>query len=229
MLNKLLLPYKSIFMKKLILMFVFMAGCAVISAQDYQDVVYLKDGNVVRGIITEQFPGKSLKIETAGGSVFVFQITDIEHISTEEAAVTKTPASNADTIRVAGNQYFYRGEAVNSKAELRNIIASNPEALRLFKSTRTPAVIANIFGFTGGLLTGFAAAGYIAGGDPPLWILAAGLGCMAIAMPISIAQNVKLKKAVQIYNGGLHTGYSPQKTQLFFSMSNNGIGLTLKF
>lgn len=32
------------------------------NAQQYQDVVYLKNGSVIRGLITEQIPNKSLKI-----------------------------------------------------------------------------------------------------------------------------------------------------------------------
>jgi len=47
------------------------------------DVVYLKNGGVRRGIIIEQIPGKSLKIKTNDGSVYVFKMDEIEKITKE--------------------------------------------------------------------------------------------------------------------------------------------------
>ena len=47
------------------------------NAQQYQDVVYLKNGSVIRGLITEQIPNKSLKIETTDGSIFICDMNDV--------------------------------------------------------------------------------------------------------------------------------------------------------
>ena len=60
----------------------FMAGSAF--AQQYQEVVYLKNGSIVRGVITEQVPNESLKIQTADGSVFAYLMKDVEKITKEE-------------------------------------------------------------------------------------------------------------------------------------------------
>lgn len=49
----------------------------------YQDVIYLKNGGVNRGLIIEQVPNKSTKIETADRNVFVYQIDEIEKVSNE--------------------------------------------------------------------------------------------------------------------------------------------------
>lgn len=51
---------------------------------DYQDVVYLKNGSIIRGIVIEQIPLQSLKIEAVGGSVFVFSFDEIEKITKEQ-------------------------------------------------------------------------------------------------------------------------------------------------
>jgi len=45
---------------------------------NYQDVVYLKNGSIIRGIVIEQIPNKSIKIETSDKSVFVYQMDEIE-------------------------------------------------------------------------------------------------------------------------------------------------------
>ena len=44
----------------------------------YQDVVYLKDGSVLRGIIIEQIPSQSITIETTNRNVYIVQMSDIE-------------------------------------------------------------------------------------------------------------------------------------------------------
>lgn len=51
------------------------------------DVVYLKNGSMVRGVIIEQVPNQSLKIRTADGSVFVYNISDVEKMTREEPIV----------------------------------------------------------------------------------------------------------------------------------------------
>lgn len=53
------------------------------SAQQYQDVVYLKNGSIIRGVIIEQIPGDSLKIQTPGGSVFVHRMSEVLKIAKE--------------------------------------------------------------------------------------------------------------------------------------------------
>ncbi|UCE26518.1 MAG: hypothetical protein JSW52_09215 [Candidatus Coatesbacteria bacterium] len=46
-----------------------------------EDVIFLKDGSVYRGIIVDEVPGETYKIEIAGGSVFVFEAAEVDYIS----------------------------------------------------------------------------------------------------------------------------------------------------
>ena len=50
---------------------------------EMQDVIYLKNGSIIRGLIIEQIPNVSLKIQTADGSVFVYKIDEIEKMTKE--------------------------------------------------------------------------------------------------------------------------------------------------
>lgn len=59
-----------------------------------QDVVYLKNGSVIRGMVIEQVPGVSIKVETADRSVFVYPMDEVEKI-TKEAAVKRSSVTNA--------------------------------------------------------------------------------------------------------------------------------------
>ena len=56
---------------------------APLFAQQMEDVVYLKDGTIVRGTIIEQIPGESLKIQTQGGSTFLYTLEEIAKIVKE--------------------------------------------------------------------------------------------------------------------------------------------------
>ncbi|WP_157378250.1 hypothetical protein [Arenibacter latericius] len=71
-------------MKKILVLVVFTFISMSTMAQDnYRDVVYLKNGSVLRGVITEQHPNVSIKLETADQSIIVFQMEEIEKIAKE--------------------------------------------------------------------------------------------------------------------------------------------------
>lgn len=50
-----------------------------------QDVVYLKNGGIMRGTIIEMIPEKSVKLQTSDGNVHVFEMGEIERITKEES------------------------------------------------------------------------------------------------------------------------------------------------
>ena len=54
-----------------------------VQAQNQLDVVYLKNGSIVRGIIIEQVPNESIKLQTADENIFVFKIEEVEKIGKE--------------------------------------------------------------------------------------------------------------------------------------------------
>lgn len=73
-------------MKKSVVFLLMLLGCCIsASAQRYQEVVYLKNGSVIRGVVTEQIPGVSLKVQTSDGSVFAYPMSDVEKITKEQA------------------------------------------------------------------------------------------------------------------------------------------------
>ncbi len=77
-------------MKILLTLIAFFAISTLAYAQqNLQDVVYLKNGGIIRGMITEQIPNKTIKIETADRNVFVYQMDEIEKIMKEPGGVFK--------------------------------------------------------------------------------------------------------------------------------------------
>jgi hypothetical protein len=51
--------------------------------QNFEDVVYLKTGSIIRGIIIEQVPNQSIKVQTKDRNVFVLKYEEIEKITKE--------------------------------------------------------------------------------------------------------------------------------------------------
>jgi hypothetical protein len=79
--------YKTAFILMPGLLILILSSLCLGADADLQDVVYLKNGSIIRGTIIEQIPMETLKIETTDGSVFVYQMSEIERIAKE-----KTPA-----------------------------------------------------------------------------------------------------------------------------------------
>ena len=53
------------------------------NAQTLQDVIYLKNGTMIKGLIVEQVPNESIRIKTKDGSIFALQMDSIEKMTKE--------------------------------------------------------------------------------------------------------------------------------------------------
>ena len=81
-------------MKKRLFIFVLVVTTIVlpynsIAQMSYEDVVYLKNGSIIHGIIIEQIPNQSIKIQTHDGNVFVYKIEEIEKMTKEQSRKSK--------------------------------------------------------------------------------------------------------------------------------------------
>lgn len=79
----------SVLKKAFVVLFTFVASISSVNAQSLQEVVYLKNGSIIRGTIVEQKPNESLKIQTSDGSIFVYNMAEIDKI-TKEMPLKKT-------------------------------------------------------------------------------------------------------------------------------------------
>ena len=53
------------------------------TAKKMEDVVYLKNGAIIRGIIIEQIPNKSLEIKSNDNNFFIFKMDEVQKIAKE--------------------------------------------------------------------------------------------------------------------------------------------------
>ncbi len=82
------IPISQITMKKhllLIMLFVGLLSPINSFAQSLEDVVYLKNGSAIRGVIIEQVPNESLKIQTRDGNVLSYSMVEVEKLTKERS------------------------------------------------------------------------------------------------------------------------------------------------
>lgn len=86
---------------------VFTGSLQQVQAQNHhlEEVVYLKDGSIYRGVIIEQIPNKSLKIQTVGGNVFAVKMEDVEKMTKEPSFNVERPGPPQDRLVSSGNQF----------------------------------------------------------------------------------------------------------------------------
>jgi hypothetical protein len=73
-------------MKKLRIILIaalFFISAGAFAQNNMEDVVYLKNGSIYRGLIVEQILGESIKIKIVGGSVISFPVADVYKITKE--------------------------------------------------------------------------------------------------------------------------------------------------
>ena len=97
----------------------FMVPVMAIAQNHLQDVIYLKDGSIYKGVIIEQVPNVSYKIQSRDGNVFAVQIGDVEKITKEANEESYDHKSNQghghwkkDSVRYQPKQkgYFFEGQ-----------------------------------------------------------------------------------------------------------------------
>jgi len=81
----------------------------------YEDVVYLKNGSIIHGMIIEQIPNKTLKIKTADRNIFVFEFDQIEKITKEEIPQEFIAKQQAE---MPENQYIAKENGFESEIDL---------------------------------------------------------------------------------------------------------------
>lgn len=106
-------------MKKLICFFAFSFFFFIANnliAQDInQDIIYLKNGSVIKGKIIEQTPNINLKLKTNDGNIFVYEIKDIEKITKEYIGLIKEDDKSIKKINLIQTEATsYRDPTISS-------------------------------------------------------------------------------------------------------------------
>ena len=103
-------------MKKILMLAVMLIASISTFSQSFRELVYLKNGSVIKGDVVELLPDSLVKIEVADGSVYAYEYKDIEKIIRErkDAEVSK----NVDTRDSISDFGLKKGPRLFASAEL---------------------------------------------------------------------------------------------------------------
>ncbi len=73
-----------------------------------QDVVYLRNGSMIRGSVLKQEMGKSIKVQTQDGSIYIYSMGEVERIAKDKTPIQQQN-TNAGTKDYASLQERHRG------------------------------------------------------------------------------------------------------------------------
>ena len=105
---------------------------ASIAGQVLSDVVYLKNGSVVKGTIVEQTPGESILIQTRDGSTWRFTMDEVSRLTKEGGSRPNSPSVGAKNAAAAGalsfllpgGGQFYNGESDKGLMHLAGMVVA---------------------------------------------------------------------------------------------------------
>lgn len=107
-------------MKKLFSFLCLFFICSNLSAQRTQETIYLHNGSIIKGEVLEQIPNSSIKVQTADGSIFVYQMSEVEKIAKEKVEPSRKEGRHRglDFSIDAGYNIATKGGSGNISAEI---------------------------------------------------------------------------------------------------------------
>ncbi|HYV92672.1 MAG TPA: hypothetical protein VE978_12830 [Chitinophagales bacterium] len=198
-------------MKKLLLLFALLIIVSGAIAQATRDVIYLKNGSIIKGTITEQNPPTDLKIEMANGNIITYKYDEIEKITKEEVQQSSNTSSSPNNdkfeIKTPFKNSTYQGKALKTmkSRELKTILQNDPVSFAKYKAGNVLVGVAWTEYFIGTFLVIYnsvdQASNSVYGSyqtDNTLSLL--GLVITGVGIPFAIGGNSIKKNAIRQFN-----------------------------
>ncbi|MCX7552124.1 hypothetical protein [Xanthomarina sp. F2636L] len=116
-------------MKKAFYLIIFLTSIYSYS-QNMRDVVYLKNGSIIKGTITEMNPSESLKIKTADGSLFVYSMNEILKTEKEEFVGDEVNQETTSVVSQSAINSFFSDYLSEKRPALKFIGASKKNGIK---------------------------------------------------------------------------------------------------
>lgn len=128
------------------------------------------------------------------------------------------------------DRFFVGGKKI-SNSEVKTLLASNTEALALYKTSRTKSSVGGfLLGFGGGLIIADLLTGATADVTYPTALTYVGLASLVTSIPVLSGRNKKMKESLDLYNESLKkTSTNTSDFELNIVSNQNGYGLQFRF
>lgn len=133
-------------------------------------------------------------------------------------------------ITIEKNHFLLEGKQISAK-EVKTLLASNTEALALYKSSRTKGSVGGfLLGFGGGLVVADLIGGALADVKYPTVATYVGLASLVTSIPVLSGRTKKLNDALALYNEGLKkSATNDSNFELNIIANQSGYGLQFQF
>jgi hypothetical protein len=146
------------------------------------------------------------------------------------SAILLSSIAFSQEITIEKDGFFAEGKQISTK-EVKTLLASNTEALALFKSSRTKGGVGGfLLGFGGGLILADLVGGALADVKYPTGATYIGLASLITSIPVLSGRTKKRNDAIALYNEGLKkSATSDSNFELNIIANQNGYGLQFQF
>ncbi|WP_130735060.1 hypothetical protein [Flavobacterium sp. J27] len=127
---------------------------------------------------------------------------------------------------------FYINDALIYKHEITKTLAANPEALQLYKKSRTKESVGGfLLGAGIGLVVGDVVKGLVSDSDYPSGFTYVGAGLIGVSIPILSGRTRMKDKSIELYNDSVkgNTNSLGYQFDMKVITNSNGIGLNITF
>jgi hypothetical protein len=133
-------------------------------------------------------------------------------------------------ITIKKDRFFVEGKKISIK-EVKTLLASNTEALALFKSSRTKGSVGGfLLGFGGGLILADLVGGATADVKYPTGATYLGIASLITSIPVLSGRNKKRNDAIALYNNSLKkSAANDSNFELNIIANQSGYGLQFQF
>jgi len=144
-------------------------------------------------------------------------------------AILLSSFAYSQEITMQGHKYFVNGQQLSSR-EVKEKLASNAQALELFKSGKNKASLGGMFlGLGVAFCTADLVKGLVSDEDYPGPATYIGAGLLVVSVPILIGKNKKMTQGIEMYNAGLKNSGDFEDLELNLIANQNGYGIQLRF
>ncbi|KGO95881.1 hypothetical protein Q767_09370 [Flavobacterium enshiense DK69] len=137
--------------------------------------------------------------------------------------------ASAQEISMQKGKFFKEGTQISSW-ETKQLLITNPEAYKYFKSAKNKEAWGGFLIASGIVLTvGDLVKGLVSDADYPTGFTYVGAGCIVAAIPIMSGRTKKMQKALEIYNNEIKSTVGATGFDLNILANANGYGLQIRF
>lgn len=216
--------------KFFLIMAIFLTLVSTISSQEKIDAVYLKNGDIIKGVIIENVPNDYVKIELQGGSIFTVKYSDI-------LKMTKEKKIEEEKIQSEKEKLSSNTEGVSLNADINKMMLYQKES----KSKATAILLSLLISSAGHAYAGDWGRGllFLAGRLGSYAMIISGANSrgnegvasagLVLLLVLMIGEPIDAASAVDDYNDNLYERIYGRKPPLAINIVPQRKGLQLQF